>query len=191
MRAGQWFMRRCSAHTNYAPDRCRWCPLRWRGRRERWSSHKAGEKAQREFVGAHFAQRSQRGLKLDQVERARALVDLHGVAPAQADRRAPPAFQIREIARRPQAGQSGSRAGWSICRMPPPSHTSIVVMRARTAPMRPARIFSASADCSDGDGRGDRWRSARRRFRRWAARRRADRDRRSAGTRSCPESPAW
>src|SRR5580700_3718798 len=55
------------------------------------------KKPQREFVSAHLAQRQQRCLEPVQVERPCALVNLHGVASAQADGRAAAALQIRKI----------------------------------------------------------------------------------------------
>ena len=71
------------------------------------------------------------------------------------------------------AGHSGSRAGASICRMPP-LHTSMVVIRRLRPPRaRPRRIFSASATCSDAIADDDRH-SAHPRSRRWAAPPRAD-----------------
>ena len=85
--------------------------------------------------------------ELRQIERPRALVDLHRIAPAQAHRRAAAAVQVHEIAR--PAGRA-IRVRRGLRDLPdrrrsthPPSsgarsHQSI----------RPARIFSASAVCS-------------------------------------------
>ncbi len=56
------------------------------------------EKAQREFVRAHFAQGRQPFLQCAQVQLVFAFVDLHGVAPAQADGCAPRAVEINELA---------------------------------------------------------------------------------------------
>src|SRR6202042_3878326 len=52
------------------------------------------EEAQRELIGSYFAQRRQHRTKPPQIQGARALVDLHGVAPAQTGRRAPLTFQV-------------------------------------------------------------------------------------------------
>src|SRR5450755_4126623 len=49
----------------------------------------AGQETQGELVSAHLPQRQQRRLKLRQVQRPRALMDLYRVTAAQAHRRAP------------------------------------------------------------------------------------------------------
>src|SRR5690349_18440603 len=56
------------------------------------------EEAQAELVGAHLAQGKQAKPQILQVERAGALMDLDGVAAAQADRRPALAVEVGELA---------------------------------------------------------------------------------------------